>query len=99
MLEIIKTLASDIDIPGQVRDIPGGGTDLMVFVKNILSVVFAVVGIIAVIMIIVGGVYYSTSMGDPTKIKKGKDTIMYGIIGLVISLLAFAIVQFVLQNI
>jgi hypothetical protein len=53
-------------------------------------------GIIAVVMIILGGISYATSQGDPGKIKKGKETILYGIIGLVVSLLAFAIVNFVL---
>jgi hypothetical protein len=52
---------------------------------------------VAVIMIIIGGVNYATSQGDAAKVKKGKDTILYGIIGLVIAILAFAIVSFVLS--
>ena len=47
-------------------------------------------------MIILGGISYATSQGDPGKVKKGKDTILYGIIGLVVALLAYAIVNFVL---
>ena len=50
-------------------------------------------------MIIIGGIQYSTSAGDSGKVKKAKDTILYGIIGLVIALLAFAIVNFVLTQI
>ena len=56
------------------------------------------VGVIAVIMVIIGGINYTTSQGDPEKIKKAKNTILYGIIGLIISLLAFAIVSFVLNE-
>ena len=56
-------------------------------------------GIVAVIMVIIGGFTYMTSQGDPGKTKKARDTILYGIIGLVIALLAFAIVNFVLANI
>ena len=82
----------------QVTQIEGGGTDLQITVNNVLSVVFTLVGVIAVIMIVVGGVYYVTSNGDAEKIKKGKSTIMYGIIGLIVSLLAFAIVTFVLKS-
>ncbi|MCR5832343.1 MAG: hypothetical protein K6G36_00130, partial [Candidatus Saccharibacteria bacterium] len=41
---------------------------------------------------------YMTSAGDASKVKKGKDTILYGIIGLVIVGLAFAIVNFVIAN-
>jgi multisubunit Na+/H+ antiporter MnhB subunit len=55
------------------------------------------IGVVAVIMIILGAISYATSQGDPGKVKKGKDTILYGIIGLVIAILAFAIVSFVLS--
>ncbi len=71
-------------------------TDIMVLIKRILLAIFTIVGIIAVVMIILGGVNYATSQGDPQKVKKGKDTILYGIIGLVVVILAFAIVNFVL---
>jgi multisubunit Na+/H+ antiporter MnhB subunit len=51
-----------------------------------------------VVVIILGGVQYTTSSGDPAKVKKAKDTILYGIIGLVVALLAYAIVNFVLSS-
>ena len=50
-------------------------------------------------MIIIGGLYYVTSQGDPGKVKRGKDTILYGIVGLVIAFLAIAIVNFVLVDV
>ena len=77
---------------------PGAETDLNGMVATILNVVFGVVGIIAVIMIVIGGVNYTMSQGDSQKIQKAKNTIMYGIIGLVVVLLAFAIVNFVLNG-
>ena len=64
--------------------------------STVINAIVFIVGMIAVVMIILGGVNYATSQGDPGKVKKGKDTILYGIIGLVISILAFAIVNFVL---
>jgi hypothetical protein len=73
------------------------GNDLNGIVKLIINAVIFIIGIIAVIMIILGGVTYATSQGDSGKVKKGKDTILYGIIGLVVALLAFAIVNFVLS--
>jgi len=51
-----------------------------------------------VVMIVIGGVNYMASQGDSQKIQKAKNTIMYGIIGMVIALLAFAIVQFVMHD-
>ena len=75
------------------------GKGLMPTIQTIINLALAVLGIVAVIIIIVGGVTYTTSQGDPAKITKAKNTIMYGVIGLVVALLAFAIVNFVLSNI
>ena len=83
------TLANN---PDQCND-----DDLNDIIKTIINTIIFVVGMVAVIMIILGGVNYATSQGDTTKVKKGKDTILYGIIGLVIAILAFAIVNFVLS--
>jgi lysylphosphatidylglycerol synthetase-like protein (DUF2156 family) len=66
---------------------------------TIINVILGVLGLVAVIMIIMGGVTYVTSSGDTVKLTKAKNTIIYSVIGLVIALLAFAIVNFVLQNV
>ena len=72
-------------------------SDLSAIIKTIVNTLIFVIGIVAVIMIILGGITYATSQGDPAKVKKGKDTVLYGIIGLIIALLAYAIVNFVLN--
>lgn len=76
----------------------GADTDLHSSIGTILTVVYSIVGIVAVVMVILGGISYATSQGDAGKLKKGKDTILYGIIGLIIVLLAFAITNFVLSS-
>ena len=73
-------------------------TDLMEYVRNILSATFVVIGVLCVIGIIYGGYFYITSQGNPDKIVKAKSTILYSIIGLIVALSAFAIVQFVLTS-
>ena len=73
--------------------------NLMGTLTTIVNVIVAIVGFVAVVMIIIGGIMYTTSSGDAARVKKAKDTIMYGIIGLVIALLAFAIVNFVLASV
>lgn len=73
-------------------------TTLDTSVLNIINAVIGVLGIVAVVVIIIGGVQYMTSSGDAGKVKKAKDTILYGIIGLVVVILAFAIVNFVIAN-
>lgn len=64
-----------------------------VVIQNILSAVIAISGLVAVVFIIIGGINYMTSAGDPGKVKKAKDTILYALIGLIICALAFAIVN------
>lgn len=72
---------------------------LMPRVQMIINVVVGVVGVIAVAVIIIGGITFVTSQGDSAKVTKAKNTILYGIVGLIVALLAFAIVNFVLTGI
>lgn len=71
---------------------------LLGIVKNIINIIVGVVGIIAVVMMIVGGISFITSQGDSAKVTKARNTILYGVVGLVVALLAFAIVNFVLSS-
>lgn len=63
--------------------------------KTVINILIWVAGIISVIVIIVGGIQYALSAGDQSKVTKAKDTILYAVIGLVVAILAFAIVTFV----
>ena len=65
-------------------------------IRNILETVYLWVGIIAVIVVVIGGIKYMTSQGEPDKIKTAKSTLTYAIIGLVVTLAAFAITEFIL---
>lgn len=73
--------------------------NLMATLNVVLNVVLGVVAFIAVVMIIVGGISFITSQGDTGKVSKARNTVLYGVVGLVVALLAFAIVNFVLSNI
>jgi len=69
------------------------------FLKSIINLLLFVIGVIAVIMIIVGGIRYVVSGGDQSAITGAKNTILYAIVGLVVAILAFAIVNFVLASV
>lgn len=60
-------------------------------IGEILKRIIGVTGIIAAIFVVVGAITYITASGDPGKIKKGRDTIIYALIGLVLAGLAFVI--------
>lgn len=65
--------------------------------KQVTNTILYIVGIIAVIMLIIGGIKYVVSGGDAKKVTDAKNTVLYAIIGLVIAFLAFAIVNFVIS--
>lgn len=68
-------------------------------VQMILNVIIGCIGIAAVAVIILGGVTFVTSQGDAGKVAKAKNTIIYGVVGLIIAILAFAIVNFILTSV
>lgn len=78
-----------------------GGTDNTVTVeqgiKTVVNVLIFLIGAIAVIMIIIGGIRYVTSNGDAGSTKSAKDTILYAVIGIIVAILAYAIVNFVID--
>ena len=55
-------------------------------------------GAVSVIMIIIGGFRYVTSQGDQTQMQSAKNTILYAVIGVVVSIAAYAIVSFVVAQ-
>ena len=72
--------------------------DFTTLMGNIVSTLFLVIGMIAVIMIIIGGFKYITSGGDSGNVTGAKNTILYAIVGLVIVALAQFVVKFVLAK-
>ena len=76
-----------------------GDKDFKGNLTAVLNAIIGMLGLVAVVVIIIGGVTYMTSAGDAGKVKKAKDTILYGVIGLIVVALAFAIVNFVIGNI
>lgn len=73
--------------------------DLDSTIGTIINFALGVIAVLCVVIIIVGGVTYTTSQGDSAKVAKATKTILYGVVGLVVCLLAFAIVNFVLSGI
>lgn len=76
-----------------------GGSGIFSIIRTVIQVMLVIGGIIAVIMIILGGIRYMTSNGDQTDVKAAKDTILYAIIGLIVAFGGFAIVTWVVGKI
>ncbi len=72
---------------------------LMPTINKVINVIVGMVGVVAVVMMIIGGITMTTSQGDTSKVTKGKNTLIFGIVGLIVAILAFAIVNFVLKSV
>lgn len=64
--------------------------------QTVVNVLLFIVGAISVIMLIFGGIRYTTSGGDQGSVTAAKNTVMYAVIGIVVAILAYAIVNFVI---
>ena len=76
----------------------GGSADVGTIIKTIVNVLLYILGAVAVIMIVIGGIKYTTSNGDSNAVTSAKNTILYSVIGLVVALFAFAIVNFIVDK-
>ena len=94
--------ASDMTVSGGVSSSQGDDVpkDLAgdVF-KIVVDILLFIIGAVSVIMLIYGGIRYTTSGGNANSVTAAKNTIMYSIIGLVVAILAFAVVQFVVNQV
>lgn len=98
VLRIIATSAQD-EIEKKIDELPnsggvGGGT-----LTNILYWVYAMAGIVAVGVIVYGGIKYVMSQGEPAKMKQASQILAYAIIGLIVVLIAGAVTAFATQMI
>lgn len=67
--------------------------------KKGINAAITVLAIICVLMVVLAGFLYTISSGDASRIQTAKNTLMYAIIGLVVAILSFAIVNFVIKKI
>jgi hypothetical protein len=77
---------------------PDAGGSINTIISFVLNLFSIIVGIAAVIMIVVGGLKYTISGGDSTRVSGAKDTILFAVVGLVVVALAQVIVHFVLHS-
>ncbi|MFI5271283.1 MAG: hypothetical protein ACHQT9_04535 [Candidatus Saccharimonadales bacterium] len=65
-------------------------------IQTVLTITFGVIGAMAVLMVAISGLRYILSDGDPQKISRAKNSIIYALVGVAIAIAAEAIVHFVL---
>lgn len=86
------TWLAAVKVPDSVPQVAIDNT----LVNNIFNVVLALAGAVAVAFIVWGGVQYTLSQGDTGKIKKAKDTLLYAIVGVIVVMFSFVILNYVI---
>ena len=103
-LAVAPAANAEYSLQGGANDAKGEGMkdgvgDANSLVKDVVNIILWIVGILSVIMLVWGGIKYTTSAGDSNKVTSAKNTIIYAVIGLIIAILAYAIVNFVIEKI
>lgn len=80
--------ASELGVPSNTADNNA--------VNRVVNLVFMIAGAVAVIIVVVAGINYSLSVGEPSKTAKAKDAIIYSVAGLVMVAASFVIVKFII---
>ncbi|MGE5425823.1 MAG: pilin [Bacillota bacterium] len=68
-------------------------------IGSVIEKLFGIIGSLALVMFIYGGLIWMTSSGSSTQVKKGRDIIVWAIVGMVVIFSAYALVRFVIQGI
>jgi len=67
-------------------------------INNVIKGLLGIVGAVSLLMVVIGGIQWMTSGGNSERVKRGKDTLVWAILGLVVVFLSYAIINFVFQS-
>lgn len=84
--------AKCLDANGNIR------SPVSLTIQNVINLLLYIAGILAVIYILIGGIRYVLSNGDSSAATKGRNNVIYALIGLVVAILSYAIVNFILSK-
>mgnify|MGYP001581108587 CR=1 FL=1 len=90
-----QTLDWDVIAPGCIQNNIATLTCIPAVFQNIVFAALAFAGAVAVFFVIYAGIRYITSRGDPKAVEGAKNTLTWAIIGLVVIVLSFLIIQFI----
>ncbi|MFZ2545316.1 MAG: hypothetical protein WAW80_05040 [Candidatus Saccharimonadales bacterium] len=91
------TSAQGKDQTGDAASLFGDNGQGGVF-RTVTNVMLFLIGAVSVIMLIFGGIRYVVSGGDSTQVTNAKNTILYAVVGIVVAILAYAVVNFVIGS-
>ncbi len=86
----------DFNTISQIHLLNVGGTSGVII--SIINALLGIIGLVAVLFIIIGGFRYVAASGNPDQLQGAKNSILYGVIGLGVAILSWAIVNFVITS-
>ncbi len=94
-----------IGLPGLYDNLCTNGTvtfsslsDIWIVIGNVIRILITLGGVLAVIFIMVGGLFYVISAGDPAKVQRAKDILKQSITGLIIMIIAYPVITFIVSR-
>lgn len=94
----IFQLSAQETLPSVVTDPTGAPATLNMIIANMAKLVLGLVGVLALIMFIIGGITWMTSAGNAEAVKKGKGILVWSAIGLIVCFFAYSLVTFVITR-
>lgn len=83
---------------GKVKTGGTNSSSVSSILQVVTNVLLFIAGAVAVIMLVLGGIRYTASNGDQNQITQAKNTIMYAVVGLIVTIIAYAVVDFVIDQ-
>lgn len=104
VLPVLQPTAAHAQVTNTIRDgadstgTNSSNTDVNEVITRVVNALLFIIGAVAVIMLIFGGFKYITSSGDASAVSSAKNTILYAVVGLLVAIFAYAIVNYVLDT-
>jgi hypothetical protein len=90
-------VAAAVQIPNPIKGLERGIEGIPGYVGRAINIVLRIVGVLALVIFIYGGFCWMLSGGNPEKIKRGKEALIWGVFGLAIIFFSYAIINFILN--
>jgi hypothetical protein len=92
--EVTSGGGGTVSLPNPLGDVKNPN----IVIGNIIAAILTLVGSLALLMFVYGGLVWMTAAGNKEKVSKGKDILIWATIGMAVIFSSYAMVKFVLQG-
>lgn len=95
---VLAATAPAVDVPVTLANPLGATTDPRLIIANIIKAILSIIGSLALLMFVVGGVTWITSFGEASRVERGKQILIWATLGLVVIASAYVLVNAVVNG-